>query len=742
MKIIKDEFGIIDFDVLGHSGNINIGGDDFDYELINHCVQKFNTEHKIFISTSSKEGRLAIKYLKIHCEKAKRILSNEYKTSFAIKSLYNGKDFCITIKRAEFEDICKNLFDKIIEPIQKALKVSKLNKYDIDEVLLVGGSTRMPKIEEKLKDFFGNKILIEKSYNPDELVAYGATLQAAKCMNCTAIDDVMLNDICSHSVGIEIKGEVFNDEFSLIIKNGENIPFSSERDYTTTHDYQRSALIQVFEGENSLCRNNRLLGSFYINNITPAKKGIPKIKVKIEIDQDGILKAFAKDTTSGANNSLIIKADKGIMSEVEKERMKQRLSIKEYFEKLKGNKEEKYLLDTIKNLRKHFRETHEIKTFFEIKIKQEKLIDICRDEVNKDNVEKLYMNIQYLFYLYKYIFNNCYPNNKKESSEYIKKIKIYMNLFKSCGTYYLKSLLMIFKDDTCIERISQIVYNCIKIYKDILSDENNNKLALYYIKEILELTEKFKKSIFSSSLKLEFEIIENDCKIKSTTQVPILIERDIKEKTQIDFLVEYYKSLSFEEVLSSFYQNSYTIQNLGHFSNGIYEKEIRALVYTRYITLELLFIKMPDLSNLKEMCKESIEYIKSAGLSKRNNKWIYTLLNNKIKIEKLISENERKNIKKMNKWRKEINGKNDKENIEFLEYIHSNYYTEEFKKMIDINRVKEMYESKNKDDKKKLRRTMSFAVDHIPGNDKPETKNLIGKFKEFLNVIFAKFGVK
>ena len=151
---------------------------------------------------------------------------------------------------------------------------------------------------------------------------------------------------------------------------------------------------------------------------------------------------------------------------------------------------------------------------------------------------------------------------------------------------------------------------------------------------------------------------------------------------------------------------------------------------------------MPDLSNLKEMCKKAIEYIKSAGLRKRDNKWIYTLLNNKIKIEKLISENERKNIKKMNKWRKEINGENDKENIEFLEYIHSNYYTEEFKKMIDINRVKEMYESKNKDDKKKLRRTMSFAVDHIPGNDKPETKNLIGKFKEFLNVIFAKFGVK
>ena len=181
--------------------------------------------------------------------------------------------------------------------------------------------------------------------------------------------------------------------------------------------------------------------------------------------------------------------------------MRKILLLELIIEKLKGNKEEKYLLDTIKNLRKHFRETHEIKTFFEIKIKQEKLIDICRDEVNKDNVEKLYMNIQYLFYLYKYIFNNYYPNNKKESSEYIKKIKIYMNLFKSCGTYYLKSLLKIFKDDTCIERISQIVYNCIKIYKDILSDENNNKLALYYTKEILELTEKFKKSIFSSSLK-------------------------------------------------------------------------------------------------------------------------------------------------------------------------------------------------------------------------------------------------
>ena len=419
-KITKDEF-CHDLTILGHSGNIIIGGDDFDNILINHCINEFNKSNNIFINKSSKEGIKAIKRLKIQCERAKRILSYEYETTITINSLYNDIDFEALIKRSTFENICKDLFDKIIEPIQKVLRLSKMERYEIDQILLVGGSTRMPKIEEKIRDFFGEFIKIEKRYNPDELVAYGATLQAAKCMKLTALDDVLINDICSHSYGIQIKGEAYRDEFSRIIENGENIPFSSEQDYTTVNDYQKSVLIQIFEGENILCRNNKFLGSFKIDNITLAKKGVPKIKVKIELNQDGIIIVSAKEKISGSYNSLEIKGDKGIMNDEDKERMKRRLSAKEYFEKSAGNEEEKYLIETIKNLRINFKQTHDMKTFFDIKGKQEKLIEICMNETNKNNIEKFYMNCQYLFYIYNFIFLNYFKNKMSSSEEYFKK---------------------------------------------------------------------------------------------------------------------------------------------------------------------------------------------------------------------------------------------------------------------------------------------------------------------------------
>ena len=334
LKITKDEYGT-DFSVLGHSGNTVIGGDDFDNHLLDYCIQKFQKDNKnsIFINTTSKEALKARKRLKIQCEQAKKNLSYQRETTIRIDSLFNGIDFEIKITRDEFEVLCKDLFEKLINPIKKALNVAKLNKSDIDEILFVGGSTRIPKIEEKIKEFFGKNKKVEKKYNPDELVAYGATLQAAISMNKTAVDDVIINDICSHSLGIMVKGEIFKDEFSQIIKNGQNIPFDAEKQFTTAHDYQESALIQIFEGENILCRNNRLLGSFSIENITRAKKGIPQIKVKIEIDQDGIINVAAKEEASGVNGALTIKGDKGVMNEEEKKRMKDRLNRKEDFEK-------------------------------------------------------------------------------------------------------------------------------------------------------------------------------------------------------------------------------------------------------------------------------------------------------------------------------------------------------------------------------------------------------------------------
>lgn len=745
IKKIDDE---TEFVVLGHSGNTIIGGDDFDNALVNYCIKKFNKENGIFIDPSSHEGRIAQKRLKSQCELAKRFLSNEYKTNIKINSLYNGIDFDISIKRATFEELCKELFDKMEEPIQEALRVSEsTNKYDIEEVLLVGGSTRMPKIEEIIKKFFGNKIKIQKNLNPDEIVAYGATLQAAKIMNCTTLENVYINDICSHSLGIAIKGEVFDYKFSRIIKNGEDIPTSSEQNYTTAYDYQSSVLIQIFEGENSLCKNNRFLGSFNIENITLAKKGVPKIKVKILIDQDGIINVSAEETISGSRNSLVIKDDKGIMSEEEKKRMKQKLSKKEDFEKLSFDFDEKenHLIESIKNLKKEFIETNSLKTINEIIEKQEQLINICLNAVNKNNIEKLYKNIKNLFYLYEYILANYLQRNKNKSKQYLQKIEKYMNLFKSYGTNYIKSLLMIFKDVTDSKRISEIVYICIKIFQDIINSESYNKTALYYTNEILELIEIFKNSIYSSSLKSKFEQIEKECQLKKLISIPISTEENIKVNTEDDYLNKLYESFSLEQALFAMDQNTYTIENLGTKTNSKYEQGIRALLLTKLITLQLLFLKRPNLLKLYKMIKEAIECIKSAGLKPYNNKWINTLYINKTKIEKLEKENKQKGKqkgkKKIEEWQTDIKGDNDEENKKFLEHIQNNYFNDKFNEKLKGKTVRDLYDSNDENDKSKLKRCMSMAIDNC-SREEPEKKSIFGRFKMFINNIFKKFKLK
>ena len=731
LKIAK-EGDFIDFEVLGHSGNTTIGGDDFDNSLVNYCIEKFNKENKTYINLSNKEGRIAQKRLKTQCELAKRFLSNEDETTIAINSLYNGKDFNISINRATFEDQCKKLFDKIIEPIEEALKVSETKKKDIEEVLLVGGSTRMPKIQEIIKKFFGNKVIIQKSLNPDEIVAYGATLQAAKCMDCEAVDGLIINDICSHSIGISIKD---TKEFSRIINNGEKIPFESEQEYTTLYDYQRSALIQIFEGEDPYCLNNRFLGSFSIENITLAKAGIPKIKVKIEIDQDGIVKVSAIETISNSSNYLIIKNDKGIMSEEERKRMNQKLNNKEFFEKITFNNKEAYLIQSIKNLMKDFKKTLDIKTLDEIKEKQEEIINICMDEINKNNIEKLYKNIKYIFYLYKYIFVQYHKNNEYKSRQYLQKIEKYMNLFKVSGANYIKSLLMIFKDDTCIERISKIVHICIKIFQDILNDPNYKNLTMHYAKEILGLLQKFKSSIYSSTLKSKFEQIENECTLKSIP-IPISIEENIKENSEDDYLIKLYNTFTIEQALFALDQNTYTIQNLGAITDNSKEQAFRALLLTRVITLELLFLKKPEFQKLYKMTIEAIKLVNSLGLEPRKNKWIFTLYNNEKKIKKKLNEDEEKNKSKLESWTENVKGDNDEQNIRYLEFIQTNCYSEKFEKSLKGKTVKYLYKSKNKKDKETLRRSMSFAIEKIPGKEKPETKGIIGKFKLFLNKIF------
>ena len=305
-----------------------------------------------------------------------------------------------------------------------------------------------------------------------------------------------------------------------------------------------------------------------------------------------------------------------------------------------------------------------------------------------------------------------------------------MKVFKFYETYYVKSLLMIFKDDTCKERLSKIVHICINIYQEIINDENNKKLVPYYSKEILEILEKFKNITYYS----EFKEIENECKIKSAI-THISIEKEIKIKTEDNYLVNYYNSLSFEEILFALDQNTYTIKNLGYMTNAQYEKEIKALLLTKFVTLKILCFKKLNLHKLEEIINEAETYVKLAGLEPKKNKWIYTLYDNKITIEQKIYEQREINRSKMEEWQNDIDGNNDEENIEFFENIYSNYMTDKLKKKLDGKTPKNLYYSPIEDDKQKLKRSMSLVIDAIPEEDCREIKDKKNMFKKILNKI-------
>ena len=723
LKIMKDD-GNPQFEILGHSGNTLLGGDDFDDILVQYCIQAFKKEFKIGINNRNIEDIKARKRLKIACERAKKILSFQPETRISIESLYNDNDFLLPITRAKFEDLCREKFKEMIEPIKEALKFSGLDKDEIDEIVLVGGSTRIPKVEEKIKDFFGNNKKICKSINPDEVVAYGATLQAAISMNVEALNDILINDVCSHSLGIAVIRDNVNDIFDKLIENGTNIPYEYENNYTTVYDNQTSVLIQIYEGENEFCRNNRLLGKFELTNITNAKKGVPKIKVKFDIDEDSILHVTAKETISGSINSIDIKCDKGVMHQEEIDKMIKKLENKNDFEENKINQEEKELVEKRKFLIRDYKDTKSLPSLKEIEKIQEKLIEISLNKSNKNNIDKKYANVKFLFNLYNFFFKNYYDEYKSLSSKYLVKIKKYMDIFKKDESYYLKSLVLIFKDDKYTERISQIVYYCINLYMEYLHSVKNKKISSSYYNDALDLINIFRNKINDSNLKNQFITLENNCKIEKDK---ILIENE--NRSQVE-----QKKLSNEEVLSAIDQYTYVIENYGTPNENTpqKEKEFRAYILARLVHLEFNFLNLKDLEKLKKMTEESLLLADQCNLTPKTDPWVKNLIEMKEKISKLIDEhgkNEAKNMRNsLDKLKvKEIKGDDDKENIEFL-------------KLLDLELMKESkgdnsIESSYKEDPEKLINRRISVVNKLQESGSNEIKEKKSWLKKQLNKI-------
>ncbi|OAA67154.1 heat shock protein [Niveomyces insectorum RCEF 264] len=313
VSLLTIEEGI--FEVKSTAGDTHLGGEDFDNRLVSHFVNDFKRKNKKDLSTNAR----ALRRLRTACERAKRTLSSSAQTSIEIDSLFEGIDYYTSITRARFEELCQDLFRSTLQPVDRVLTDAKIDKSQVHEIVLVGGSTRIPRIQKLITDYFNGKEP-NKSINPDEAVAYGAAVQAAILSGDTSsksTNEILLLDVAPLSLGIETAGGMM----TKLIPRNTTIPTKKSEVFSTFSDNQPGVLIQVYEGERQRTKDNNLMGKFELTGIPPAPRGVPQIEVTFDLDANGIMNVSAVEKGTGKSNQIVITNDKGRLSKEDIERM-------------------------------------------------------------------------------------------------------------------------------------------------------------------------------------------------------------------------------------------------------------------------------------------------------------------------------------------------------------------------------------------------------------------------------------
>ncbi len=715
-----------DITVKSHSGKMHLGGEDFDNAIVQYCIEQFKIKTSIDLN---KEEFIKQKLrLKEHCEKAKRELSYKNEVEIEVESIANGKDFYLKLTRAKFEDLCKDLFNLCKEPILEVLEKSGQNKKDVDEIVLVGGSTRIPKVQFLLKELFDGKEL-NKKLNPDEAVAYGATIQAAIQMGEYA-EDVVLLDVCPFSLGIAVVNHENKKDsemlMSKVINKGSKLPCKKKKVFNPANDYQKSILFRVFEGENQYIKNNYLLGKFELTNIPIKKKDEVSVDVTFELDEDSILTVTAVEQKEKSTNSIVIKNDKGGLSrnEIEKAKIKQeddtigqdlapamaiernyKNEINKLFNKINTltNPQEQY--STLKELRKS------IETFIET--------------FDKENIEnytykqKMHYYLTYLFNTYSAMLNFKSIITENEIMEIISKVKDYLLIFEQKGTSYASSLVKIFKDNDdeifgefCIQVLGYYSQRGTEYYSS-----KDKKNAKHFLEEALCIIEEYsliKRVSDLSNLCMDFESIYDNIK-----ELLNILKAESIEK----YCESFSKDILIKE--DEFKTEEEKLDILDRFKDALtYVKEpkkradklLKAIYLANIVKIEFKMFNSNNYDTLLKMIEECVQLKVQVpeGCCAMDLEWFTEICEIKEEIEekqKEAKKNPKNAEKKIKEELKDIIDKIDSEfkkgKIDFFFYILSAHKPNGLENdMIFANKndLKVAFESNQKKFMKKLRR--------------------------------------